>query len=64
MKVARTVYHGPYEQLDEAWGEFESWIAANGHKPSAELWECYVVGPESGPDGSKYRTQLSRQLIG
>ncbi|MDZ4684873.1 MAG: GyrI-like domain-containing protein [Planctomycetaceae bacterium] len=64
MKVARTVYHGPYEQLGDAWGEFDAWVAANTHKPSAELWECYLAGPESGPDGSKYRTQLNRPLIG
>ena len=24
--VARTVYHGPYEGLAGAWGEFEAWI--------------------------------------
>jgi|SRR3954468_6928061 len=30
-RVARTVYHGPYEGLPAAWREFESWIAAEGH---------------------------------
>jgi len=29
--VARTTYHGPYEGLGGAWGEFDAWIAANGH---------------------------------
>src|SRR5262249_34880722 len=27
MKVARTVYHGDYEGLAEAWSEFLQWIA-------------------------------------
>jgi len=63
MKVVRTVYQGPYEGLGEAWGEFIEWIETNGLKTTDDLWECYLVGPESGPDGANYRTQLSRPLI-
>ncbi len=63
-KVARTVYHGPYEGLGAAWGEFMAWIAAEGHTPAADLWECYLAGPESGPDPSKWRTELNRPLLG
>jgi len=29
-KVARTTYHGTYEGLDAAWGEFVAWITAQG----------------------------------
>ena len=61
-KVARTVYHGPYEGLPAAWSEFEAWIAANGHSPAADLWECYVAGPESNPDPATWRTELTRPL--
>jgi effector-binding domain-containing protein len=63
MEVARTVYHGPYEGLGAAWGEFNAWIAANGYTPAADLWECYVVGPESNPDSSTWRTELNRPLL-
>jgi len=63
-KVARTIYHGPYEGLGAAWGEFDAWIAANGHKPAPNLWECYVAGPESNPDPVTWRTELNRPLIG
>ena len=62
VKVARAVYRGPYEGLGDAWGEFSEWIAANGHTPAADLWECYAAGPESGPDSSKWRTELNRPL--
>ncbi len=62
MRVARTVYHGPYEGLASAWGEFLAWIAAEGHKPKPELWECYIAGPESGPDAARWRTQLDRPV--
>lgn len=60
--VARTVYRGPYEGLAAAWGEFMAWIAAQGHAPATDLWECYVAGPESGPDPAAWRTELNRPL--
>lgn len=61
--VARTVYHGPYEGLPAAWGEFMAWIAAQGHTPAPDLWERYVAGPESSPDPAVWRTELNRPLI-
>jgi effector-binding domain-containing protein len=61
--VARTVYCGGYEGLGAAWGEFGKWIAANGHTPALDLWECYVAGPESSPDPATWRTELNRPLI-
>ena len=63
-RVARAVYSGPYEGLAAAWGEFCAWIEANGHTPRPDLWECYVVGPESSPDPSAWRTELNRPLVG
>ena len=62
--VARTVFHGDYEGLGAAWGEFDAWIAAQGHMPGADLWECYVTGPESSPDPAAWRTELNRPLAG
>jgi effector-binding domain-containing protein len=61
-KVARTVFHGGYEGLGAAWGELNAWIAANGHTPGPDLWECYVAGPESSPDPAAWRTELNRPL--
>lgn len=63
-RVARTIYHGGYEGLGAAWGEFGAWIAANGHTPAADLWECYVAGPESSADPVEWRTELNRPLVG
>ncbi|WP_291270378.1 GyrI-like domain-containing protein [Geothrix sp.] len=61
--VARTTYQGGYEGLGSAWREFEVWIAAEGHTPAPDLWECYVAGPESGPDPATWRTELNRPLV-
>ena len=63
MKVARTVYQGGYEGLGGAWGELMRWIEAQGHTAATDLWECYLAGPESGPDPSAWRTELNRPLI-
>ena len=63
MKVARTVYHGAFEGLGAAWGEFGNWIAANGHQSAADLWECYLAGPEASPDPAHWRTELNQPLI-
>jgi effector-binding domain-containing protein len=61
-KVARTVYHGPYEGLYGAWGEFMAWIEANGHTPGPDLWECYVTGPHSSTDPATWCTELNRPV--
>jgi effector-binding domain-containing protein len=61
--VVRTVYHGPYEGLGAAWGEFCAWIDSHGHKTRPDLWECYVAGPESSPDPANWRTELNRPLL-
>ena len=63
MKIAQTTYHGGYEGLGEAWGEFMDWIQAQGLKTTDDLWECYLVGPEAGDDSSAYRTQLNKPLV-
>ena len=62
MQVARTVHFGPYEGLASAWGAFLGWIAANGHTPAPDLYERYLAGPESGPDPTDWRTELTKPL--
>ena len=64
VRVARTIYSGPYEGLPAAWGEFTTWLNANGHKQADNLWELYSVGPQSTPDSAGWRTELTRPLKG
>ena len=61
--VAHTIYHGPYEGLGSAWGEFCNWISTHGHKTSHGLWECYIKGPESSPDSASWQTELNQPLV-
>src|SRR3954470_6052193 len=32
MRAARTIYHGGYEGLAQAWPAFFAWLEANGHQ--------------------------------
>ncbi len=64
MRVARTVYHGDYEALGQAWAEFDAWIKDQGLTPEPGLWERYTVGPETSPDPASWRTELSKKLPG
>ena len=61
-KVVRTVYAGAYEGLPAAWGSFTDQVKAGGHPLGAEFRERYLAGPETGPDSSAWRTELSWRL--
>ena len=61
-KLARTIYHGGYEGLGAAWGEFRAWIETEGLSAQDCLWECYLAGPESSPDPAKWNTELNCPL--
>ena len=60
---ARCVHTGGYEELDQAWRAFHAWLDAEKIATASELWETYLAGPETGPDGSKYRTELARPVV-
>ena len=63
VRAARTEYHGGYEGLGAAWGEFETWMQSHGHAAASGLWESYVTGPESGQTPDHWRTELTRPLL-
>lgn len=62
-KVARTVYHGGYEGLPEAWNSFQKWMKSNDLKQDEGLWELYFVGPQTTAEESEYQTELNRPLL-
>jgi effector-binding domain-containing protein len=63
MKVVRTVYRGPYEQLIDGWSEFRTWLDSQNCKTAPDIWERYLVDPGSNPDPSAWRTELNLQLL-
>jgi effector-binding domain-containing protein len=63
-KVARTIYHGPYEGLHNAWHEFGTLVRAQRLQPAPGIWESYVVSPHSSPNPADWRTELNQPLLG
>jgi effector-binding domain-containing protein len=68
MRVARTVYHGDYDKgeyegLAGAWPKFMEWIAEQRFTTTEDLWERYLVGPETSGNPGDWRTELNRQLL-
>lgn len=59
VKVARTVYQGPYEQLGKAWGELQSWVRERKLAESGRFYECYLNNPDEVKDPREYRTELN-----
>ncbi len=62
-KVARTIFHGDYTGLSGAWSELDTWITSHGLKPARDLWEIYLVGPETNPEPAQWRTELNRPVV-
>ncbi len=63
MTVARATYTGPYEGLHGAWSEFHDWLAANHHNTAPDLYERYLVGPDTTPDPAAWRTELNCPIL-
>ena len=63
VRIARTIYHGPYEGLGAAWSEFHTWLETNGHATGPDIYERYLVGPESSPNPADWRTELIKPLV-
>ena len=62
MCVARTIHHGPYEELPEAWGEFMDWVEKNAPAITQDFYECYLTNPDANPDPATWQSELSRPL--
>ena len=60
--VARTIYHGPYEGLGDAWRAFGQWVKDQGLDADSRFYECYLDDPTK-TDPSAYRTEINRILI-
>ena len=62
MNVVRTLYRGPYQGLPGAWGELMAWIEARGVEITSELWERYLVNPQSDANPDHWLTELNLPL--
>lgn len=56
--VARAVHVGPYESLSSTYTALEDWLAGQGLRPTAGMWECYLTDPASEPNPARWRTEI------
>lgn len=56
--IVETIHTGSYDALAETYAKLSGWFASNGLTPSDEMWEEYLVGPESEPDPSRWQTRI------
>jgi len=63
-KVARTIYSGAYEGLHDGWEQLDTWLDSQGLQRAEELWEHYVIGPQTTTNPEEYKTELNRLLAG
>lgn len=62
-KMVRTTYRGGYHGLGAGWQEFMTEIDTMGLKVSPEIWEVYLVGPDTTNNSDEWRTELNRALV-
>jgi effector-binding domain-containing protein len=56
--IVETVHTGPYDAMSRTYDELSNWFATQGLTPSDEMWEEYLVGPDSEPDPDRWQTRI------
>lgn len=57
-RAARVVHVGPYDTMERTYAQLQSWMAAEGLRPAAGMWESYLSDPETEPDPATWRTLI------
>ncbi|HSP75855.1 MAG TPA: GyrI-like domain-containing protein [Cryobacterium sp.] len=52
------IHTGPYDTLTETYAELTTWVAEQKLNLSPDMWEEYVVGPDTEPDPAKWQTRI------
>lgn len=57
--VITAVHVGPYDTLEQTYGQLAEWAAANGYQLADQMWESYLSDPASEPDPATWQTQIT-----
>lgn len=55
----RRIYTGPYEGLQQAWGEFKETLEVAECGTAPAFWETYLTDPATTPDPAQWKTELN-----
>jgi uncharacterized protein (DUF302 family)/effector-binding domain-containing protein len=61
--VARTVHHGDYTGIGAAHEALAEWIFTHGYRSAGPPTETYLAGPDTVPDPTDYRTEVSIPVV-
>ena len=56
--VVATVHTGAYDALGATYGELATWFEEHGVTRADQMWEEYLVGPDSQVDPSRWQTRI------
>jgi len=57
-RVLRVDHEGPHTRLSASFAKLDALMDAEGLMPMGPAWESYVIGPETEPDRSRWKTAI------
>lgn len=61
-RAVRGVHVGPYDALEQTYGELIAWAQEQGLELAVGMWETYLSDPSAEPDPSTWRTEITWPL--
>lgn len=56
--TVEAIHVGPYDALTATYAELTGWLAEQSLVPAVQMWEEYLVGPDSEADPGKWQTRI------
>ncbi|HVK29601.1 MAG TPA: GyrI-like domain-containing protein [Nocardioides sp.] len=57
-RAIEALHVGTFDALGQSYGELAAWMADEGLKPAAGMWESYLSDPQDQPDPATWQTRI------
>lgn len=57
-RAVEAMHVGPYDTMEETYGQVEQWMVAERLQPGPVMWESYLSDPQAEPDPATWRTLI------
>lgn len=61
--AVEVVHRGRYETLGDSYAVLSTWVAEHGAEAATEMWEEYLVGPDSEQPPEAWETRIVQPLL-
>jgi effector-binding domain-containing protein len=58
-RAVTAIHVGPYERLEETYGELMAWAQSEGLHLAGAMWESYLSDPSAEPDPETWQTAVT-----